>query len=867
MENNGNRRSKTKDHVACLGRRLRAWKEGNLNELTLEGRTIQGRLSKSNKPMATQNLSRSFANFMFAGKTKAALDLLSHAENGGILHPSDPSDPNSPSVRDTLINKHPQGQRAHPECIVPSPPQEIHPVVFDSIDANAIRSASLRTTGSAGPSGLDAYEWRRLCTAFNGASTGLCSALAQAAKRLCTSHVDPRSVSPLLACRLIALDKHPGVRPIGIGDTARRIIARAALFTIRPDVQTATGCIQLCGGQISGLEAAVHAVRSAFALDENEAVLLVDASNAFNSLNRQVALHNISRICPPLSTILINTYRAPTDLFVNGDTILSQEGTTQGDPLAMPMYAPATIPLIKELDGHCKQIWYADDAAAVGKITDLRDWWDKLNTLGRRYGYSPNPSKTWLVTKEGLHATAASIFASTGVKVTPDGRPYLGAAIGSPDYITSHVETKVAEWEANLCCLAEITSTQPHAAFSALTHGLMSKWTYLSRTVPGIGPMLRPLDETIGSAVIPALTRRPPPGDLERTLIALPARLGGLGIHIPSRAAANEYHASQQVTSTLCDHVISQDLNYSSEIITKQLEAKAQISRETKERTSSEFNEVYENLPVSLRRAADLATEKGSSTWLTALPLAEHGFALHKGAFHDALALRYGWAPSEMPSKCACGNNLSVEHVLSCAKGGFPSIRHNEIRDLTATLLTEVCHDVCIEPGLQPISNEILTGATTNTQDGARLDVAANRFWGGTYEKTFFDVRVFNRYAPSNSRIPLSSCYRKHEQTKKRMYAQRCREVEHASFTPLVISATGGLAKEATILYKRLASMLASKWDTPYSSTLCWLRCRLAFSLLRSAIQSIRGARSSRGNAFKVPTAVDLVNTESNVSE
>jgi hypothetical protein len=200
------------------------------------------------------------------------------------------------------------------------------------------------------------------------------------------------------------------------------------------------------------------------------------------------------------------------------------------------------------------------------------------------------------------------------------------------------------------------------------------------------------------------LTGRPPPGDLERTLLALPARLGGLGIHIPSRIAANEYHASQQVTSTLCDHIISQDPDYGYEVIAKQLEAKAQISRENKERTSSEFNDIYENLPAPLRRAVDLATEKGSSTWLTALPLMEHGFALHKGAFHDALALRYGWSPSEMPSKCACGNNFSVEHALSCAKGGFPSIRHNEIRDLTATLLTEVCHDVSVEPGLQPIS-------------------------------------------------------------------------------------------------------------------------------------------------------------------
>ena len=118
-----------------------------------------------------------------------------------------------------------------------------------------------------------------------------------------------------------------------------------------------------------------------------------------------------------------------------------------------------------------------------------------------------------------LHDTAASIFASAGVKATPVGRPYLGAAIGSPYYISSHVETKVTEWAAILRRLAEIASTQPHAAFSALTHGLMRKWTYLSRTIPGIGPALRLLD--LGSAVIPALTGRPPPGDLERTATSL----------------------------------------------------------------------------------------------------------------------------------------------------------------------------------------------------------------------------------------------------------------------------------------------------------------------------------------------------------
>ena len=75
----------------------------------------------------------------------------------------------------------------------------------------------------------------------------------------------------------------------------------------------------------------------------------IDATNAFNSLNSQTALYNIRRFCPALATILINTYRVPTELFIDEDRMLSREGTTQGDPLAMPMYALATVPLINRL--------------------------------------------------------------------------------------------------------------------------------------------------------------------------------------------------------------------------------------------------------------------------------------------------------------------------------------------------------------------------------------------------------------------------------------------------------------------------------------------------------------------------------------
>ncbi|XP_064384670.1 uncharacterized protein LOC135333619 [Halichondria panicea] len=387
----------------------------------------------------------------------------------------------------------------------------------------------------------------------------------------------PPLIAPFLACRLIALNKNPGVRPIGIGDTARRIIAKATLSLIKHDIQEASGCIQLCGGQLSGIEAAVHAARRCLDSDNNEAILLADATNAFNSLNRKVALHNIRRLCPALATILINTYREPTDLYVDGDRLLSQEGTTQGDPLAMPMYALASIPLITKLSNtNITQIWYADDAAAAGKISDLREWWDTLTREGPAFGYYPNPLKTWLVTKKGFHTIGSTTFHQTGVNVTPDGRPYPGSPIGSPGYMESFAESKVASWSALVSNLADIATTQPHAAYSALNHGLSSKWTYMCHTTPSriMSQRLAPLDEALRKKLIPSLTGTPPPNDTECRLFALPAREGGLGIRIPSKQATHEYNASLFVTSALCNHIIKQDTHYGQDIISESLMAK-----------------------------------------------------------------------------------------------------------------------------------------------------------------------------------------------------------------------------------------------------------------------------------------------------
>ena len=105
--------------------------------------------------------------------------------------------------------------------------------------------------------------------------------------------MDPSGLSAFVECRLIALDKCPGVRPIGSGETVRRIIGKAIATTTTEDIQEAAGPLQVCAGHISGCEAAVHAMHRVYESPETEAVILFDASNVFNSLNREAALRNI----------------------------------------------------------------------------------------------------------------------------------------------------------------------------------------------------------------------------------------------------------------------------------------------------------------------------------------------------------------------------------------------------------------------------------------------------------------------------------------------------------------------------------------------------------------------------------------------
>ena len=281
--------SKTKDHIKCIETRMIKWSAGNIADLLAEGRTIQRNFKMSANKPTSQHLSTTFARLMKEGKVRAALRLLSNHENGAPL--SLDSTVGSKTVREILHEKHPSGKPINTSALIhTNSSYDPHPVIYDQISGPLIRTTALHTEGAAGPSNIDAHGWRRLCTAFQDASNDLCEALASVARRICSTLVDPSGLDAFTACRLIALDKNPGVRPIGIGEVSRRIISKAILAVISLEVQDAAGTSQLCAGQQAGCESAIHAMREIFGDDDTQAILLVDASNTFNNLNRQTAL-------------------------------------------------------------------------------------------------------------------------------------------------------------------------------------------------------------------------------------------------------------------------------------------------------------------------------------------------------------------------------------------------------------------------------------------------------------------------------------------------------------------------------------------------------------------------------------------------
>ena len=352
---------------------------------------------------------------------------------------------------------------------------------------------------------------------------------------------------------------------------------------------------------------------------------------------------------------------------------------------------------------------------------------------------------------------------------------------------------------------------------------------------------MKPLDDMITYGFLPtlfgsALT------ETERKIVALPVRLGGMGISILKLKADDHFKASKFITAETVRKINTQDRS----IPTPNSDKIRLVRVNTNLRSKEDLEELKKVISPHVKRCMDMMGEKGSSNWLLALPAKDRRMVLNRGEFTDAINLRYYRELRGLPAMCACSQKFSITHALNCKRGGFVHMRHDGMRDFIAGLLNIVQNDVQIEPPLQEVRTDNPQNMG-NTAEAARLDIRAKGFWRNGQD-SYFDVRITNPLSATAMKCTPSSMYDKHEKEKKRMYNHRVMSIEKGTFTPLVFSVFGTSAPECKIFLKNLFQKIADKRKENYGDVANWARCRMSFLSLKSTLMCLRGTRSTTSN-------------------
>ena len=354
--------------------------------------------------------------------------------------------------------------------------------------------------------------------------------------------------------------------------------------------------------------------------ENNDTVLLVDASNAFYSLNREVFLHNISYICPAIPVFVKNCCNSPSRLFIiGGKELKSNEGTTHGDPVSMAIYGIGVTPLINMLidivvtstDSQVSVLAYADDFSAAGKLDDLRKWWDTLTIIDPKFGYYPEPTKTWLLVKPYPPQRTNKTFSGTKIKITTEGQRYLGGTVGTKEFKDNLMEEKVIEWINQLEVQSKIAAVEPQAAYCAFVGGFKHKITYTIRTVPDIRKHLEKLDQAVDTKFIPTLTNGHFCNEIERELLSFLVKYCGMGIVVFCDIVENEYSNSRAVTASLLKLQLEQNTVYS--VNREEIKMlKTNIKLDKLQQNAKKINVIRCSLSDEKLKLNDIHQEKGA---------------------------------------------------------------------------------------------------------------------------------------------------------------------------------------------------------------------------------------------------------------
>ncbi len=631
--------------------------------------------------------------------------------------------------------------------------------------------------------------------------------------------------------------------------------------------------------------------------------LLIDAENAFNEMNRYLMLWQVRHRWGRGSRFAFNRYRHHSIIYVRdrpGDAphiILGKEGVNQGCVFGSVCYGIGLMPIaerMREEVPEALQPLFADDITAAGQAGHNAACLAFLKVHGPVYGYYPEPSKSIYVCKGEDEAVARMALVARGLTgVTfKRGHRYLGSYVGCRELKEEYVRDKVSVWVGAIKTLTKLAPKYPQAVYCGYTLCLQNEWQFLCRTTPDIAALLEPVERALRKELLPAFlgVDECDVSNSFRELLALAIKRGGMGIRNPMATAEEFYDTSVSCTSYLVETLIKREpfdgMRHRGHIADA-----VEHARKVKALAENNFLEKRgRGKPAEKRRWRK--AERGTGSFLSAIPNKLNGTCLSAEQWRDGVRILFNLEPLDMPQHCdGCGAKMTVDHAASCKKGGLVHIRHDdlgsEIRHLASCAFSHsrvsrepyinervgrLCREIAAaeeaqisqtttppatqlqqqqpqqQQQRQPRQSQQQRGqgqqqeqSTLDSIDGKRGDVGIYGFWSPG-RQAIFDVRVTDTDARSHRHKGLDKVLAGQEKEKKDKYLRRCHELRK-DFTPLVYSVDGMAGREALIVEKRLASILANKWHRRYSEMVPYVRMRIRMSLVRSMSLLIRGAR------------------------
>ena len=909
--------TRARDIRSRLTQRLKLWADGCYSAL-VDDTESEARGGTARPSQDDEAAARAFDAQVLSGHIRQAVRRLTSRDGGGVYGPDDLCSKTGRPVLEVLHSKHPTLK--DPAVGVENgafEPYDAAPDVVPLVIADeVVQKVASDISGSAGLCGVDSAMYRNWAFRFGVESQAFREEMAAWANWLANESPPYAAYRAFRAGRLVALDKCPGTRPVGIGEIFMRAWAKMGLVVAGSDATAACGDHNLCAGLPAGIEGAVHAVQRVWdriakstpaptrppppnpppppvaphptippgrppeaptqpppeppptppapppptprpqappaSGPDHEAVLMVDAYNGFNELSRKAMLWTVRHRWASGSRLVFNCYRHAAMLVLRrrtgpAETILSQEGVTQGDPLSMVVYGLTLVPLAelvrREVPG-LAQAWYADDAALAGALDLIGLATGLIVRHGPARGYYMEPAKSILVCAEHLPGEALDGLAGFQFKRSA-GTRYLGGFIGAARKQVAWIRDQVDDWAFGVRRLAMVARRFPQTAFAGLTMSLQSEWQYLQRVVPGLADAFEPVETALREEFLPALFQvDATAAAANRALWALPTKHGGLGIPDPTTTGEALHRCSKAVTAVLTDALTpgSAPFALNAYLAEARAERRAHKLGKVHAARKSMMAHIHDK-PHAVQRRVKRSTKCGA--WLTVMPQRLNGTVLTGEEFRDALRLRYGMRPEGMPQKCdGCGAAFSVEHALACKVGGQVSARHNDIKQEWMSLCAQARGKASVsdEPHIKTSQDVRDAGATGGeVMANLRGDIGVHGFWKKG-SSCIFDVRVTDTDQPSQRGMAPDKVLEKHEREKKDKYAAAC-AARQRSFTPLVFSVDGLLGKETSAAVKRLASLLSKKWSSKYSAVCGFLRARLSLALVRATGRCLRAER------------------------